>query len=67
MTPDQTTRSVPTGPNTLQTTPAWWQQAGVLVLVGGIIMGLTLGVRHVQGLFLLKGYPFSSTSPIILM
>lgn len=53
MTPDQTTRSVPTGPNTLQTTPAWWQQAGVLVLVGGIIMGLTLGVRHVQGLFLL--------------
>ena len=33
--------------------PAWWQQTGVLVLVGGIIMGLSLGVRHVQGLFLL--------------
>ncbi len=35
------------------TTPAWWQEAGVLVVVGGIIMGLALGVRHVQGLFLL--------------
>lgn len=31
----------------------WWRQAGVLVLVGGIVMGLALGVRHVQGLFLL--------------
>jgi MFS family permease len=32
---------------------AWWQQTNLLVLVGGIIMGLSLGVRHVQGLFLL--------------
>lgn len=31
----------------------WWQQAWVLVLAGGIVMGLALGVRHVQGLFLL--------------
>ena len=30
-----------------------WQQAWVLVLAGGIVMGLALGVRHVQGLFLL--------------
>lgn len=30
----------------------WWQQAWVLVLAGGIVMGLALGVRHVQGLFL---------------
>lgn len=32
---------------------AWWQQAWVLVLAGGIVMGLALGVRHVQGLFFL--------------
>ena len=32
---------------------AWWRQAWVLVLAGGIVMGLALGVRHVQGLFLL--------------
>lgn len=31
----------------------WWHQAWVLVLAGGIVMGLALGVRHVQGLFLL--------------
>ncbi len=31
----------------------WWQQAWVVVLAGGIVMGLALGVRHVQGLFLL--------------
>ena len=31
----------------------WWQQAWALVLAGGIIMGLALGVRHVQGLFYL--------------
>ena len=31
----------------------WWQQAWALVLAGGIVMGLALGVRHVQGLFLL--------------
>lgn len=30
-----------------------WQQAWLLVLAGGIVMGLALGVRHVQGLFLL--------------
>ncbi len=32
---------------------AWWRQAWALVLAGGIVMGLALGVRHVQGLFLL--------------
>ena len=31
----------------------WWRRAWVLVLAGGIVMGLALGVRHVQGLFLL--------------
>jgi MFS family permease len=30
-----------------------WRQPWVLVLAGGIVMGLALGVRHVQGLFLL--------------
>jgi MFS family permease len=30
-----------------------WPGAGVAVLAGGIVMGLALGVRHVQGLFLL--------------
>jgi MFS family permease len=34
-------------------TRAWWRQAWVPVLAGGIVMGLALGVRHVQGLFLL--------------
>lgn len=33
--------------------PRWWHQAWVPVLAGGIVMGLALGVRHVQGLFLL--------------
>lgn len=32
---------------------AWWQQAWALVVAGGIIMGLALGARHVQGLFFL--------------
>lgn len=32
---------------------AWWRRATFLVLAGGIIMGVALGVRHVQGLFLL--------------
>jgi MFS family permease len=31
---------------------AWWRQAWFLVLAGGIVMGMALGVRHVQGLFL---------------
>lgn len=31
----------------------WWRQPWVLVTAGGIVMGLALGVRHVQGLFLL--------------
>lgn len=31
----------------------WWTQAWVLVLAGGLVMGLALGVRHVQGLFML--------------
>lgn len=38
----------------LSSSPArWWTQAWVLVLAGGLVMGLALGVRHVQGLFLL--------------
>lgn len=36
-----------------QTASSGWTQAWVLVLIGGIVMGLALGVRHVQGLFLL--------------
>lgn len=32
---------------------AWWREPWVLVTAGGIVMGLALGVRHVQGLFLL--------------
>ena len=32
---------------------AWWREPWVLVVAGGIVMGLALGVRHVQGLFLL--------------
>ena len=32
---------------------AWWRQASVAILAGGIVMGLALGVRHVQGLFML--------------
>jgi MFS family permease len=31
----------------------WWREPWVLVTAGGIVMGLALGVRHVQGLFLL--------------
>jgi MFS family permease len=31
----------------------WWTHAWVPVLAGGVVMGLALGVRHVQGLFLL--------------
>lgn len=31
----------------------WWSQVWVIVLAGGLVMGLALGVRHVQGLFLL--------------
>ncbi|CAG9181434.1 MFS transporter [Cupriavidus pampae] len=31
----------------------WWQQTWGLVLAGGLIMGIALGVRHVQGMFLL--------------
>lgn len=35
-------------------TPArWWQQTWAIVLAGGLIMGLALGVRHVQGMFML--------------
>jgi MFS family permease len=30
-----------------------WRGAGAAVIAGGIVMGLALGVRHVQGLFLL--------------
>ncbi|CAG2145785.1 MFS transporter [Cupriavidus plantarum] len=31
----------------------WWQTTWGLVLAGGLIMGIALGVRHVQGMFLL--------------
>ncbi|SPK74553.1 putative transporter, Major facilitator superfamily (plasmid) [Cupriavidus taiwanensis] len=31
----------------------WWRQLRVLVLAGGLLMGMALGVRHVQGLFML--------------
>ena len=31
--------------------PSWWREPWVIVLCGGVIMGLSLGVRYVQGLF----------------
>ncbi len=40
------------GPATAAPIP-WWRQVWVLVLMGGLVMGLSLGVRHVQGLFML--------------
>ena len=36
-----------------QSATPWWRDMWVLVLAGGALMGLALGVRHVQGLFLL--------------
>ena len=31
--------------------PPWWREPWAIVLSGGIVMGLSLGVRYVQGLF----------------
>ena len=31
----------------------WWRDTVFLLLAAGLVMGLALGVRHVQGLFLL--------------
>ena len=31
----------------------WWRTAWFLLLAGGLVMGLALGARHVQGLFML--------------
>ncbi|GLC92271.1 MFS transporter [Cupriavidus sp. TA19] len=36
-----------------QAATPWWRTLWVVVLAGGVLMGLALGVRHVQGLFLL--------------
>src|SRR5690349_14071274 len=33
--------------------PPWWRTTVFLLLAAGLVMGLALGVRHVQGLFLL--------------
>lgn len=33
--------------------PAWWASPWAIVLAGGLVMGIALGVRHAQGLFLL--------------
>ncbi|CAG2140968.1 putative MFS-type transporter YhjX [compost metagenome] len=33
--------------------PPWWRTAWFLLLAGGLVMGLALGARHVQGLFML--------------
>lgn len=33
--------------------PVWWRSTAFLLLAAGLVMGLALGVRHVQGLFLL--------------
>ncbi|PLP98178.1 MFS transporter [Cupriavidus pauculus] len=33
--------------------PPWWRDPVFLLLAAGLVMGLALGVRHVQGLFLL--------------
>lgn len=32
---------------------SWWRELWVLVLAGGVLMGMALGARHVQGLFML--------------
>ncbi|WP_454758056.1 MFS transporter [Cupriavidus campinensis] len=39
--------ALPTG------SPPWWRTAWFLLLAGGLVMGLALGARHVQGLFML--------------
>jgi MFS family permease len=44
---------IPTTRPALPQSTLGWQQAWALVLAGGIVMGLALGARHVQGLFLL--------------
>ena len=41
------------GPASHSSSLSAWRGAGLAVLAGGIVMGLALGVRHVQGLFLL--------------
>jgi len=43
----------PGSPSSGSPRECWWTQPWILVLAGGIVMGLALGVRHVQGLFLL--------------
>ncbi|WP_249359667.1 MFS transporter [Cupriavidus sp. 2SB] len=41
-------------PNSLAAAEApWWRATGFLLLAAGLVLGLSLGVRHVQGLFLL--------------
>lgn len=49
------THQPPSPPGSTDGAPpsAWWQSAWAVVLAGGIVLGLALGVRHVQGLFLL--------------
>jgi len=37
----------------MQSQSAFWKNPLTLVLAGGILMGLALGIRHVQGLFLI--------------
>ncbi len=37
----------------LAASPPWWRTTVFLLLAAGLVMGLALGVRHVQGLFLL--------------
>ena len=32
-------------------TPRWWREPWAIVVCGGLVMGLSLGVRYVQGLF----------------
>ena len=31
--------------------PSWWREPSCIVVAGGVVMGLSLGVRYVQGLF----------------
>ena len=38
-------------PPSTEPPPAWWRTPWAIVLCGGAIMGLSLGVRYVQGLF----------------
>jgi MFS family permease len=47
------TTTPPAAPGVTPAPTLWWRQSWARVLAGGILLGLALGVRHVQGLFLI--------------